>query len=87
MPRTLMQKVDVPGSSDETATAIAELIPSVSVGRDTHPGPETGYVLDGELTLLVDGSPPQTLKPATSGRSQRSPCRLGGRPGRCATDG
>jgi hypothetical protein len=38
MPRTLMQKVAIPGSSYETATAIAELIPSVNVGRHTHPG-------------------------------------------------
>ncbi len=63
MPRTLMQKVDFPGSSYETATAIAELTPSADVGRHTHPGPETGYVLDSEGTLWVDGNPPQALKP------------------------
>jgi quercetin dioxygenase-like cupin family protein len=64
--RTLMQKVDVPGSNYEAVTAIAEIIPNVSVGRHTHPGPEAGYVLDGQLTLLVDGKPPQTLKPGDS---------------------
>lgn len=64
--RTLLQKVDVPGSSYETVTGIAEIAPSVNVGRHTHPGPETGYVLEGELTLLVEGRPPQTLKPGDS---------------------
>ena len=64
--RTLLQKVDVPTANYETVTGIAELAPSVNVGRHTHPGPETGYVLDGELTLLVDGKPPQTLKPGDS---------------------
>jgi hypothetical protein len=38
-PRTLMQKVDIPGSSYETATAVAELMPSVNGGRHKHPGP------------------------------------------------
>jgi quercetin dioxygenase-like cupin family protein len=64
--RTLLQKVDVPGSNYETVTGIAEIIPNVNVGRHTHPGPETGYVLEGKLTLLVDGKPPQTLKPGDS---------------------
>lgn len=50
----------------EAVTAIAEIIPNVNAGRHTHPGPETGYVLDGELTLLVEGKPPQTLKPGNS---------------------
>lgn len=64
--RTLLQKVDVPGSNYETVTGITEIIPNVNVGRHTHPGPEAGYVLEGELTLLVDGKPPQTLKPGDS---------------------
>jgi quercetin dioxygenase-like cupin family protein len=64
--RTLLQKVDVPGSNYETVTGIAEIMPSVNVGRHTHPGPETGYILEGELTLLVDGRPSQTLKSGDS---------------------
>jgi quercetin dioxygenase-like cupin family protein len=64
--RTLLQKVDVPGSSYEAVTGIAEIIPNVNVGRHTHPGPESGYVLDGDITLLVDGKPPLTLKAGDS---------------------
>jgi quercetin dioxygenase-like cupin family protein len=64
--RTPLQKVDVPGSNYEAVTALAEIIPNVNIGRHTHPGPEAGYVLDGELTLLVDGKPAQTLRPGDS---------------------
>lgn len=64
--RTPLQKVDVPGSNYEAVTALAEIIPNVNIGRHTHTGPEAGYVLDGELTLLVDGKPAQMLKPGDS---------------------
>jgi quercetin dioxygenase-like cupin family protein len=55
--RTPLQRFDVPGTSFETVIGIAELAPNVNVGRHTHPGPESGYVLEGEFTLLVDGQP------------------------------
>jgi len=64
--RTILQKFDVPGTNYETVTVIGEVMPNVAVGRHTHPGPETGYLLEGELTVLVDGKPPQTLKPGDS---------------------
>lgn len=61
--RTLLQRVDVPsGASYETVTGVAEIAPNVNIGRHTHPGAETGYVMDGELTLLVEGKPPLLLK-------------------------
>ncbi len=34
-----------------------------TVARHTHPGIETGYVLEGESELAVDGKPAQQLKP------------------------
>lgn len=65
--RTLLQKVDVPGSSNmETVTGIAEITPNVNIGRHTHAGAETGYVIEGNMTLLVDGKPPLPLKPGDS---------------------
>jgi quercetin dioxygenase-like cupin family protein len=60
--RILLQRVDVPNSNFETVTGIAEIAPSVNIGRHTHPGPETGYVMEGELTLLVEGKPALPLK-------------------------
>jgi quercetin dioxygenase-like cupin family protein len=64
--RTLLQKVDVPGPNYEAVTGIAELSPNVNIGRHTHPGAETGYVMEGGMTLLVEGKPPQTLKAGES---------------------
>ena len=60
--RTPLQKFDVPGTSYETVIGIAEIVPNVNIGRHTHPGPESGYMLEGEMTLLVDGQPPKLVK-------------------------
>jgi len=64
--RTMLQKVDVPNTSYETVTGIAEVAPNAGAGRHTHPGPETGYVIEGEMVLLIDGQPPKTLKAGDS---------------------
>src|SRR5882757_8576307 len=56
--RTPLQKFDVPGTNYETVIGMAEIVPNVNIGKHTHPGPESGYMLDGEMTLLVDGQPP-----------------------------
>jgi quercetin dioxygenase-like cupin family protein len=64
--RTPLQKFDVPGTSYETVIGIAEIAANVNVGRHTHPGPESGYLLEGEFTLLVEGQPPLLLKAGDS---------------------
>ena len=68
--RTPLQKFDVPGTNYETVIGIAEIVPNVNIGRHTHPGPESGYVLEGEMTLLIDGQAPQELK---AGQSYKIP--------------
>jgi quercetin dioxygenase-like cupin family protein len=37
-------------------------VPNVNIGRHTHPGPESGFVLEGEFVLLIDGQPEKTVK-------------------------
>ena len=64
--RIPLQKFDVPGTNFETVIGIAEIAPNVSIGRHTHPGPESGYLLDGEFTLLVEGQPEKPLKAGQS---------------------
>ena len=64
--RIPLQKSDVPGTNLEAVTGIAEIVPNVNIGRHSHAGIETGYVLDGELTLLIDGQPPQQMKAGDS---------------------
>jgi quercetin dioxygenase-like cupin family protein len=68
--RTPLQKFDVPGTNYETVIGMAEIVPNVNVGKHTHPGPESGYVLEGDMTLMIDGQAPQAVK---SGESYRIP--------------
>ncbi|MGM4896756.1 cupin domain-containing protein [Tardiphaga sp. 839_C3_N1_4] len=63
--RTPLQKVEFPDGY-ETVTAIAEIPVGGASGRHTHPGAETGYVLEGELELAIDGKPPLKLKAGDS---------------------
>ena len=64
--RTPLQKFDVPGTNYETVVGIAEVPANANVGRHTHPGPECGYLLEGEITLLVEGAPPKVVKTGES---------------------
>ncbi|MCK1625710.1 cupin domain-containing protein [Bradyrhizobium sp. 160] len=59
--RTPLQKIDFP-EGYTTVTAIAEVPAGGAAGRHTHPGIETGYVLEGELDLLIEGQPDKRLK-------------------------
>ncbi|MFT4120353.1 cupin domain-containing protein [Bradyrhizobium sp.] len=63
--RTPLQKIDFPDGYT-TVTAIAELPPGGAAGRHTHPGVETGYVMEGEVDLLIDGQPDKLLKAGDS---------------------
>lgn len=63
--RTPLQKVEFP-EGYATVTGIAEIQPGGSAGRHTHPGIETGYVLEGEADLLIDGKPDLHLKAGDS---------------------
>jgi quercetin dioxygenase-like cupin family protein len=46
--------------------ATAEVPAGGAAGRHSHPGSEIGYVLEGELELLIDGKPPLKLKAGES---------------------
>src|SRR5882762_9159488 len=67
--RTPLQKLDFPAGYN-TITAIAEVPAGGAAGRHTHPGAETGYVLEGELELVIDGKPPVKIK---AGESYQTP--------------
>ena len=65
--RTLLQKNDVPvQGASEVVMAVAEIAAGGSSGRHTHPGPETGYVLEGTSLLEIDGEAPKTYKAGDS---------------------
>ena len=64
--RTPLQRFDVPGTSYETVIGLAEVGPNVAIGRHTHPGPESGYMLEGEMVLIVQGQPDKLVKAGES---------------------
>lgn len=64
--RTPLQRFDVPGTAYETVIGIADIAPNVSIGRHTHPGPESGYLLEGSFELLIDGEALRLLKAGDS---------------------
>src|SRR5690242_10654927 len=70
--RIPLQRFDVPGTAYETVIGIAEIAPNASIGRHTHPGPESGYVFEGSLELMIDGEPPRLLN---AGGSYKVPPR------------
>ncbi len=68
--RTALQRFDLPGTNYETVIELTEISPKAVVGRHTHPGTEVAYVLQGDITLEVDGELARTFK---SGESYKVP--------------
>ena len=56
-----LQRGDLVAAGREAVVVRAEFDPDGIVGRHTHPGEESSYVIEGTLLLEVDGKPPVTL--------------------------
>jgi quercetin dioxygenase-like cupin family protein len=63
--RTPLQKIAYPDGYT-VMMGTAEIPPGGAAGRHKHPGIETGYILDGEVLMSIDGQPDQTLKAGDS---------------------
>jgi quercetin dioxygenase-like cupin family protein len=61
--RKLLSQIDGPTPGYVTMIFETEIEPGVLVIRHTHPGIETGYVLEGEFDLPIQGQPTHRLKP------------------------
>ena len=64
--RTLLQKVEVPGSNHEVTIALVEVAANTRIGRHTHPGPVVGVVVEGVYTIAIEGQPEKPLKAGES---------------------
>jgi quercetin dioxygenase-like cupin family protein len=53
--RTVLQTMELSIAGREAVTAKAELPAGVSSGRHTHPGEEIGYLLEGTVSVELDG--------------------------------
>ncbi|MFE1600109.1 cupin domain-containing protein [Methylobacterium sp. ID0610] len=60
--RKILSQVDGPVPGYTTIVAEVEIEPGVLVARHTHPGIESGYILEGEIELPIEGQPTKVLK-------------------------
>jgi quercetin dioxygenase-like cupin family protein len=63
--RTIIRTIEYPPGYS-TITVMVELAPGSCTGRHTHPGIDSGYVLDGDLLLKTEGKLDQSLKAGAS---------------------
>ena len=61
--RTTLSQLDGPMPGYETINMLVEIEPKAFIIRHTHPGIESGYVLEGGLDLPIKAQPTRTLKP------------------------
>src|SRR5215510_792677 len=81
--RQLMQTTEFP-EGYQTVTGVATIAPGACAGRHIHPGLETSYMLEGEITVKVEGKPDQKFKAGDSFQipiaAKHDACNAGGAP-------
>jgi len=60
--RKILSQMDGPMAGYVTIIVEAEIEAGVTVARHTHPGIESGYVLEGEFDFPMQGQPTRRLK-------------------------
>ena len=60
--RKVLSQTEGPAPGYVTIVAEVEIDPNVLVGRHTHPGIESGYVIEGEIELPIEGQPTKVYK-------------------------
>ncbi len=61
--RKILSQTDGPVPGYVTIIVEGEIDPGVLIARHTHPGIESGYIIEGGLDLPVQGQPTRALKP------------------------
>ncbi|ACL59329.1 cupin domain-containing protein [Methylobacterium nodulans] len=60
--RKVLSQVEGPTPGYVTIIVEAEVDPGVLVARHTHPGVESGYILDGAIEIPIEGQATRTYK-------------------------
>src|SRR6266540_2732584 len=79
--RKILSKTDGPTPGYVTLLVEAEIEAGVTVGRHTHPGIESAYVLEGGFELPIEGQPTRMLKPGDGFQVPAATPHAGGKPG------
>jgi quercetin dioxygenase-like cupin family protein len=56
------QQIRFPQGENQVTALMLELAPGGQVGRHVHPVPLFAYILEGTLTVEVEGHPPRTFR-------------------------
>jgi quercetin dioxygenase-like cupin family protein len=83
--RKILSQTEGPAAGYVTVLVEAEIEAGVTVGRHTHPGIESAYVIEGGFELPVEGQPTRTLKPGDAFQIPPGTPHAGGKPGTAKT--
>ncbi len=73
--------MDGPAPGYVTLLVEATIEAAVAVGRHTHPGIESAYVLEGGFELPIQGQPTRTIKAGDAFQIPPETPHAGGKPG------
>ena len=79
--RKILSQTDGPAPGYVTLLVEATIEAGVPVGRHTHPGIESAYVLEGGFELPIQGQPTKTLKAGDAFQIPPETPHAGGAPG------
>ncbi len=79
--RKILSESDGPTPGYVTMLVVAEIEAGVAVGRHTHPGIESAYVLEGGFELPIEGQPTRMLKPGDGFQIPPATPHAGGKAG------
>ncbi len=79
--RNVLSKMDGPMPGYVTINMEVEIDPGVTIPRHTHPGIESGYVLEGGFELPVQGQPTRIVKAGDGFQIPPETPHAGGKPG------
>lgn len=85
--RKILSRTDGPAAGYETIIMDVTLDAGATVGRHTHPGIESTYVMEGDIELPVQGQPTRVMKagdafqippetPHAGSKASNAKCRL-----------
>jgi quercetin dioxygenase-like cupin family protein len=83
--RKILSQTDGPAPGYVTLLVEATIEAGVPVGRHTHPGIESAYVLEGGFELPIQGQPTRTLKAGDAFQIPAETPHAGGKPGDAKT--
>ncbi len=64
--RSVLNRIDYPGDRMATIQMVVDIEPNALIARHTHPGIESGSVLEGSSTLSVKGQPDRVIRAGDS---------------------